>query len=123
MQFTHLERAVLAWIAARASSPELRAQLLAVAPIAREHTGKGSYTELAVPSHWVRVPESSMPAGRARGPVSGPDLEDPLIENCGGSLLWFEEGVVSCLEMFACGSRFPDDAPNAVLLDPSGEPG
>ena len=123
MDFTHLERTVLAWIAARASSPELRAQLLAVTPIAREHTGVGSYTELSVPSQCARVPASSMPAGRSRGPVSGPNLEDPMIENCGGSLLWLEEGIVSCLEMFACGSRFPEDAPNAVLLDPSGEPG
>ncbi|MFA7235449.1 MAG: hypothetical protein WC058_01180 [Phycisphaeraceae bacterium] len=100
MEFTPLERDVLAWIARNSPDSAVRAQHSHVQAVAREFTGKGSFTSLRVPSD---MPRTSFRVS----PVS-PYIESTQIQYGGGSVLFFEDGLASTLELYSHGNTFPE---------------
>ena len=101
--FTAFEAAVLEWIATRSGDQPLRAQLLRAGVVERDYTGVGCYSTLVVPADAPAL----MAAYSSRGPLSGPNFESKVVEHGGGTLLWFEAGRASCLEIYAHGDYFP----------------
>ena len=77
----------------------------------REYTKVGCYTNFFLPSNATKI---TAPYGQ-RGPLDGPSFEHPSVEFGGGSLLWFKNGLIDCLELYAYGSFFPED--HSVLSD------
>ena len=102
---TDFETAVLGWISARSGDPALREQLLQTEVVERDHTIVGCYSTLAVSPD---APASTA-AYSSPGPLSGPCFESRTVEHGGGTLLWFEGGRASCLEIYAHGDYFPPD--------------
>jgi hypothetical protein len=102
---SEFEAAVLGWIAEGSDDPALRRQLSRVRVVERDPTGVGCYTALAVP---VDAPVSTATYA-SRGPRAGPFFESKAVEHGGGTLLWFERGRASCLEIYAFGDYFPAD--------------
>jgi hypothetical protein len=102
---TPFESAVLEWIAARSGDGPLQDQLRRAVLVDRDHTGAGCYSTIAVPGD---APDSTATYSTG-GPLSGPFFESAAVEHGGGTLLWFEAGRASCLEIFAVGDYFPED--------------
>lgn len=102
---TDFEAAVLAWIASRSGDQPLQDQLSRVQVVERDYTVVGCYSTLAVPAD---APASTA-AYSKHGPLSGPNFESKAVEHGGGTLLWFEEGRASCLEIYVFGDYFPAD--------------
>lgn len=100
MEFTPLERAVLDWIAEHADDPAVKQQLAAARPVSREFTGVGSFTSLRVPHDSPRVPYTVSP--------TDPVIESPQLEHGAGSVLFFEDGLASTLELYSNGDSFPE---------------
>lgn len=100
MDFTPLERAVLAWIAEHTNDPSVVRQLAVARPVEREFTGAGSFTTLEVPADLPRVTYRVHPGG--------PVIESPRLEYGGGSVLFFVDGLVSTLELYSYGDSFPE---------------
>jgi hypothetical protein len=97
MVLTDIEREVLAWIAERTCSSALKDQLGHAFAVDREYTGAGSYTTLATPV--TERATDAMPQDRPRGPIDGPWFQSPAMDGPACSLLWFTNGIVSCLEL------------------------
>ena len=114
---THIEREVLAWLASRTACEALRAQLATAVVVEREHTGVGSYTDLAVPADAPRIPDRAL----EEVPVRGPMLRGEGIDMDALSLLWVEDGAITCLELAAFGEHFPEDCPAVELEEWQGE--
>jgi hypothetical protein len=101
MHFTPLERDVLDWIATRCDDAAIRAQLRAVEPVSREHTGVGAFLGLHVPGDVPSVPLRKAPVDPH---IASPDLDDAGA----GCVLFFNEGRASLLELYAFGAAFPE---------------
>ncbi len=99
------EAAVLDWLAANSGDLALQEQLSRAQVIERDYTVVGCYSKLLVPDD---ASASTAPYA-SRGPVRGPYIESDTVEHGGGSLLWFEAGRASCLEIYAHGDYFPAD--------------
>ena len=101
MEFTPLERDVLAWIGRNSPDAAVRVQLSHVQAVAREFTGVGSFTSLRV--------SSDMPRTSLRVSPVSPYFESPQIQYGGGSVLFFEDGLASELELYSHGNTFPEN--------------
>jgi hypothetical protein len=103
MEFTKLEKDILAWYMAHAECDELRQQVQSAQCAGREYTGVGFFVGLS-------VPDGAPPLGNDWDsvPIAGPLIEGPELE-CGGDTVLFtnEKGIIDCLEIFAYGDRFP----------------
>jgi len=102
---TDFEAAVLQWISARSDDQALQQQLSRAEVLDRDYTVVGCYSRLAVPTD---APASTATYS-GHGPLSGPDFESKAVEHGGGTLLWFEGGRASCLEIYVHGDYFPAD--------------
>jgi len=83
----------------------LQEQLSRAQVVDRDYTVVGCYSTLMVPSD----ASASTATYSSHGPLSGPCFESQAVEHGGGTLLWFEAGRASCLEMYAHGDYFPAD--------------
>ena len=105
-----MERAILSWIAERNS--RLAAALRNAAAFRREHSEAGSYTYL---SH----PEAAEWTDR----VDGPQIESPHFKHGAGCILWLNNSVLDCLEVYTFGDKLPVDLDEFTLSDiPSNNP-
>lgn len=111
------EASVLAWIAGRSEDLALRAQLARARIVEREYTGVGCYSTISVPTD---APLSTA-SYSDRGPLSGPNFESEVVEFGGGTLLWFDAGRASCLEVYAYGEHFPADHSDLAGFTLSGD--
>ena len=111
MEPTELERAVLAWFARRADSPELAEQCSSAEVLAREYTGAGYFVQLS-----------------SRSPAANPEIgcvpNSPLVSSprlpYGASVdLWLREGSLDHLEIVALGGADFPDTPFAFELTDS----
>lgn len=100
MELTDLEHEILDWIARNSHDDRLRDQLRQVEATAREFTGVGSFTTLQVPSSAPRVEFRVSPID--------PSIEGSQLEHGGGSVLFFNDGHASTLELYANGDCFPE---------------
>ncbi len=98
------ETAVLEWIAARSDEPALQEQVARAKVTEREYTVVGCYSTLEVPTD---TPISTA-SYSSRGPLGGPNFESPIVKYGGGTLLWFDAGRASCLEIHVFGDYFPE---------------
>lgn len=97
MEFTPLEKAILKWIAERCDNEPIRQQIFAAYPTARELTGTGSFTKLALAPH---IP-------RAEGKVDmDPNIESDELESGGGCVLFLVDGKIDTLEIYTFGDKF-----------------
>lgn len=102
---TAFEASVFEWIASAMRDPATRSQLDAARVTEREHTGVGCFSELVLPND---VPRTQRPYGD-RGPINGPHFESPAVPHGGSTLLWFENGLVDCLEIYTFHADFPEN--------------
>ena len=120
---SEFETAILDWITSFIDDYALRTQLVAARVRKRDYTVVGCYSQLALPAD---VPRTSRNYG-SRGPLNGPYFESPAAPFGGGTLLWFEDGLADCLEIFTYGDNFPEDHKDlspfklAAQADPAGE--
>ncbi len=112
-QPTAFEAAISAGIASETSDAALREQLRDIRVVSREHTGCGCYTDL---DPIAITPETTAAYG-VRGPLSGPFFESPALKHGGGSLLWFKDGRVDCLEIYTHDDEFPTDHSQLVAFE------
>jgi hypothetical protein len=110
MNLSELEAAVLDRIASTVNDIALRRQISSATLLERTWTVVGCYTKFILPKD---APVIDAEFGR-RGPLDGPWVESAAIENSATTLLWFEDGKISLLEMAACGSFFPEDHAKAI---------
>jgi hypothetical protein len=101
---TEFEAAVLAWLG-RVYPYRVQEQLARARVSRREYTGVGCYSTLVLPPEMRAMPGDVF----GRGPLSGPCFESPAVAEGGGTLLWFQDGRASRLEIYAHGNRFPRD--------------
>jgi hypothetical protein len=99
------ETAIFEWIAASSPDAALRSQLASAQVAKRECTGAGCYSQIVTAQG---VSPTREPYG-SRGPLGGPDFESPAVEHGGGTLLWFQNGLANCLEIYVHGKYFPSD--------------
>jgi hypothetical protein len=109
MDFTGLERDVLDWIARELADPIVSRQVKAAIPIEREYTGVGSFTELRVQDE--RAPRTTL----GISPVD-PNIVSPELSHGGGCVLFFENGLLATLELFAYVGEFPRDLREWTLV-------
>jgi hypothetical protein len=107
---SQFESAIFRHIAAGTADDALRAQLENVQVASRKYTGVGCYSNL--------VPAESAPATQdpygSHGPLQGPDFESACVKYGGGTLLWFKDGRVNSLEIYANGDFFPENHADLV---------
>jgi hypothetical protein len=109
MTFTEFERDLLSWFVKHSMHPSLADQLRAATPVSREYTGAGMYLYLAVPTTVERIPAD------LTSPIPGPQIVAPSFANGAGSLLWHENGVADCVEVYTYTDPF-FDAPTDYSL-------
>jgi hypothetical protein len=107
--FTGLEQDILHWIAERAA-PRLAIQLRAARFAGRSHSGVGLFVDLAVPSELV-----SPWFLKSAHTVNGPEIRSPVLRHGAGTIVLFEQGLPSGLEVFTYDEPFPEELPNYVL--------
>ena len=105
LSLSEFEAAIFEKIISETKDFALRAQLTDIQVSSREHTGSGCVSKLKVAEDAPVIRE----AYGLRGPLFGPDFESSAAEDGGGTLLWFKEGRVDQLEIFANGDYFPSD--------------
>ena len=113
MQFTRLEQDILRWVAERADTPALIAQLNGAEPVSREHTGAGFFVQISVPPETVPLSGEEW----SRSHIDGPAILSPGLEYGGDSILWITEGRINCLEVYAYGGSFPKELEDYRLAE------
>ncbi len=109
MQLTGLERDVLDWIALELADPIVGRQAAAAIAVERRYTVVGSFTELSVQDQ--QIPRASLSAS----PVD-PYIESPRLSHGGGCVLYFQDGVLDTLELYAHVGEFPKDLKEWTLV-------
>jgi hypothetical protein len=94
MTFTEFERDLLSWFVEHSTHPALADQLRGATPVSREYTGAGMYLDFSVPTTVERIPAD------LTSPITGPQIAAPSLTNGAGSLLWHENGVAACVEVY-----------------------
>jgi hypothetical protein len=95
MTFTAFEHAVLCWFIDHATSKAVAEQLRASVPVSRNYTGVGLYLDLAISSTEVERVPTDTPR-----PINGPEIAAPSLKAGAGCILWHDEGLVTCLEVY-----------------------
>ncbi len=112
-QPTAFEAAILAMIASETNDAALRERLRDIRVVSCEHTGCGCYTNLDP----IAITPGTTAGHGVRGPLSGPFFESAALKHPGGSLLWFEEGRVDCLEIYTHADEGPEDHSQLVPFE------
>ena len=109
-EFNKLEREVLNWIKNHNKDKLLKNQIDSAKFIEREWTKVGYYVELEVEKIITKLElETKI--------IDGPFIKSAGIENCGGSIIFVEDGFIKCIEMFSYGDRFDKEILNYELTD------
>jgi len=97
-----LERAILEDIAAdHETPPSVKDQLGVVMVVNRQHTGGGTFLNLAVPAEFPRTnPQNTE--------VSGPLVTIPEVPEGAVTILFVRDGAVSFLEIASVGDWWPE---------------
>jgi hypothetical protein len=115
--FTALERDIFEWVATHCEVPVVAQQLRRAVLIRRDYTGVGFHTYCCAPDE---LPAFPLDTPR---PLEGPQIESPELEYGAGSLVWHEDGRLSCLEIFAYGDSFPESlAEYGLVASPAAAP-
>ena len=112
MKLTPFEKDVLDWYRVHCEIPGLAEQLTAVVPVERNHTGVGFFLSLKLPDdfHGLKVLADMEP-------LTGPHVTSPRLELGAGTVLFFDDGKVDTLEVFAYGEYFPEAVDEYLLHD------
>ena len=107
---SQFESALFRHIAEATLDRALQEQLQSVQVTRRNYTGVGCYSELVSSDS---APATQEPYG-SRGPLQGPDFSSACVKYGGGTLLWFKNGRVHSLEIYAYGDFFPENHADLV---------
>ena len=99
--FNRLEKEIFRWIQSKFPDSAISRQLDTAKLKQREWTKVGFYIEFQVDQGLEKWDRAS--------PINGPDVESKDIHHGGGSLLWGEDGYLSCLELYAYGDFFREE--------------
>jgi hypothetical protein len=105
-----LDRQILDWIASRNDNAALREQLLSARVIRRDYMRTGFFI-------FFEQPESILPLTNMARPLC-PDISSPLLFDGAGTALFFRNGRVHYLEIYARGGFFPENIEEFQLLEP-----
>lgn len=103
MNFTPLERDILAWIAKR--HPDLAEQIHSARVIRRKRAA----------AFFTYLTDYDGPADSQ--PIEGPHITSPLADAGGGSILWMHEGKPNVLEVWSYSDNFDEELPEYELVD------
>ena len=108
-----LEAAVLNWIRNKYNDSTLSCQIEALVPSSHEYTVVGSYTHFTFPPSIAKLNTTFFP----KRVIDGPYIKSPGIEYDGGSVLFTEDGYITCLEIYANGNKFDENTEEFELFD------
>ena len=114
--FTDLESAIVNWFISFYQDTALTEQLRGARVIERKWTKVGWYVDLSVPEKAVPIVANEL--GYGRWPIEGPHIRSSSLPRDAGVILWGEQGLINCLEMFAYGSDFPMELGPFELIKP-----
>lgn len=106
-----LDRQIIDWIASRSDNAALRGQLLSAQVIRRDYMRTGFFI-------YFELPESTLPLTNMVRPLC-PDISSPLLFDGAGTALFFRNGKVHYLEIYARGGFFPQNIEEFKLLEPN----
>ncbi|MER2514032.1 MAG: hypothetical protein ABTQ25_16730 [Nitrosomonas ureae] len=112
--FTELESAVINWFILFYRDEALSGQLRGARVIERKWTEVGWYVELHVQESAGPVQADGL--GYGGWPIEGPQIRSSAIPHDAGVLLWGEQGIVDCIEMFAYAGEFPIELDQFELI-------
>jgi hypothetical protein len=101
---TPLESDILIWLSDNADDPLVAVQARFAKVVNRDYTGAGFFVTLQIPAEIERLPQDSGDVA----PFPGPYIESAELDHGGDTVFFVENGAVSCLEIFAYGSAFPE---------------
>jgi hypothetical protein len=104
-----LDRQIVDWIASRSDNAALREQLLSAQVIRRDYMRTGFFI-------YFELPESTSPLTNIVRPLC-PDISSPLLFDGAGTALFFRNGKVHYLEIYARGGFFPENIEEFKLLE------
>ena len=104
---TDLESAIVNWYISFYQDRALTEQLRSVRIVEREWTEVGWYVNLEVPKTAASVIPNEQ--GDGKWPIEGPQIRSSSLPQDAGVILWGEQGLVNCIEMFAYGPEFPKE--------------
>ena len=106
-----LEREILDWIAAATGDEALKIQLADAEVVRRDYTRTGYFTYFTVPDGTPVVPGAIRP--------SCPRIVSDQLPDGAGTGLFFQNGRVHYLEIYARGGFFPEELINFQLVKES----
>jgi hypothetical protein len=106
-----LDRQILDWIASRSDNAVLREQLLHAQVIRRDYMQTGFFI-------YFELPESTLPLQNITRPLC-PDISSSLLFAGAGTALFFRNGKLHYLEIYARGGFFPENIEDFQLLEPA----
>jgi hypothetical protein len=104
-----LDRQIVDWIASRSDNAAFREQLLSAQVIRRDYMRTGFFI-------YFELPESTAPLTNIVRPLC-PDVSSPLLFDGAGTALFFRNGKVHYLEIYARGGFFPENIEEFKLLE------
>lgn len=106
-----LDRQIIDWIASRSDNAALREQLHLAQVIRCDYMRTGFFI-------YFEMPESTLPLTNIVRPLC-PDISSPLLFDGAGTALFFRNGKVHYLEIYARGGFFPENLEDFRLLEPN----
>jgi hypothetical protein len=106
-----LDRQIIDWIVSRSENAALKEQLRAARVIRRDYMRTGFFV-------YFELPDSTSPITNTARPLC-PDISSPLLFDGAGTALFFRNGNVHYLEIYARGGFFPENIEDFKLLDPN----
>jgi len=106
-----LDRQILDWIASRSDNAALREQLLHAQVTRRDYMRTGFFV-------YFEQSESTPKLNTMTRPLC-PDISSPLLFDGAGTALFFRNGKLHYLEIYARGGFFPENIDEFKLLDPA----
>ena len=112
--FTDLESAIVNWYISFYQDRALSEQLRSARIVKRQWTEVGWIVDLQVPKTAVLIIPNEQ--GDGKWPIEGPQIRSWSLPQDAGVILWGEQGLVNCLEMFSYGSVFPKELSQFELI-------
>lgn len=105
-----LEESIVNWY--KTKFPELRQQFESSKVKKREYSGAGFFIY-----YLSKSDNKPVVFNLSSKSLNGPNIESSDLEYGGGSLLFFEDGIVKMIELFSYGDIFPQKLTNYTLVD------